>query len=163
MTEFTNDRLERMLHKCVDQRDVLPEGHPIVPIMLGEAAPAVRLAEALLEQGVDLSICSDPALAELLQKFLERRLQDLGDIIKRAVRSELSKRDQSLRENERMRSLAEKSFYYLSEDEIRRMKEAVAKLAQRLKNVVAIRRRRACTGTGGMNDPSELAWSLMTP
>ena len=34
-----------------------------------------------------------------------------------------------------MQALAEKSFYYLSEDEIRRMKEAVTKLAQRLKNV----------------------------
>lgn len=32
--------------------DVLPGEHPIVPIMFGEAAPAVRMAEKLLEKGV---------------------------------------------------------------------------------------------------------------
>ena len=88
----------------------------------------------------------DPALREQLQRFIDRRLQDLTDMIKRAVRLELEKQDHTQRENQRMQSLAEKSFYYLSEDEIRRMKEAVAKLAQRLKNVVSIRRRRGKRG-----------------
>jgi glycine C-acetyltransferase len=32
--------------------EVLPGEHPIVPIMFGEAKPAVRMAEALLEKGV---------------------------------------------------------------------------------------------------------------
>lgn len=32
--------------------DVLPGEHPIVPIMFGEATPAVRMAERLLEKGV---------------------------------------------------------------------------------------------------------------
>jgi len=32
--------------------DVLPGEHPIVPIMFGEAAPAVKMAERLLEKGV---------------------------------------------------------------------------------------------------------------
>lgn len=88
----------------------------------------------------------DPRLLEQLQKLLDRRMQDLTDMIKRAVRLELEKQDHSARENQRMQSLAEKSFYYLTEDEIRRMKEAVAKLAQRLKNIVAIRRRRGKKG-----------------
>jgi len=83
---------------------------------------------------------------EALRRFIERRLQDLGDLVKRAVRLELEKHDQSQRERARLATLAEKSFYYLSEDEIRRMKEAVAKLAQRLKNVVCIRKRRAKRG-----------------
>ena len=42
-----------------------------------------------------------------------------------------------------MQALAEKSFYYLSEDEIRRMKEAVTKLAQRLQERASSIRRRA--------------------
>jgi uncharacterized protein with von Willebrand factor type A (vWA) domain len=88
----------------------------------------------------------DPALREQLRRLIDRRLQDLTEMIKRAVRMELEKHDHTLRENQRMQSLAEKSFYYLSEDEIRRMKEAVAKLAQRLKNVVSIRRRQAKRG-----------------
>ena len=94
----------------------------------------------------------DPALRDQLQRLIDRRLQDLTDMIKRAVRIELEKQDHSLRENQRMQSLAEKSFYYLSEDEIRRMKEAVAKLAQRLKNVVSIRRRRAKRGKFDLKD-----------
>jgi uncharacterized protein len=94
----------------------------------------------------------DPALRDQLQRLLERRLQDLTDMIKRAVRMELEKQDHTLRENQRMQSLAEKSFYYLSEEEIRRMKEAVAKLAQRLKNVVSIRRRHAKRGKFDLQD-----------
>src|SRR5262249_18024135 len=84
--------------------------------------------------------------------FLDHRLQDLTDIIKRFVRSELDKQDVAQRESQRMQTLAEKSFYYLSEDEIRRMKEAVTKLAQRLKNVVSIRRRRAKRGKFDLKD-----------
>lgn len=99
-----------------------------------------RLRDQLAEAGLD------PELARALQQFLERRLQDLNDMIKRAVRLEVEKKDPSTRERNRLSTLAEKSFYYLSEDEIRRMKEAVAKLAQRLKNVVAVRRRRAKRG-----------------
>lgn len=88
----------------------------------------------------------DPALLEQLRRLIDRRLQDFTDMIKQAVRLELEKQDHTQRQNQRMQSLAEKSFYYLSEDEIRRMKEAVAKLAQRLKNVVSIRRRHAKRG-----------------
>lgn len=88
----------------------------------------------------------DPQLLEQLQRLIDRRMQDLTDMIKRSVRMELEKQDQSARENQRMQSLAEKSFYYLTEDEIRRMKEAVAKLAQRLKNIVSIRKRRGKKG-----------------
>jgi uncharacterized protein with von Willebrand factor type A (vWA) domain len=94
----------------------------------------------------------DPALREQLRRFIDRRLQDLTDMIKRAVRLELEKHDHSQREQQRMQSLAEKSFYYLSEDEIRRMKDAVAKLAQRLKNVVSIRRRRGKRGKFDVKD-----------
>jgi uncharacterized protein with von Willebrand factor type A (vWA) domain len=94
----------------------------------------------------------DPALRAQLQQLIDKRLQDLTDMIKRAVRAELEKQDHTLRENQRLQSLAEKSFYYLSEDEIRRMKEAVAKLAQRLKNVVAIRRRQAKRGKFDLKD-----------
>jgi uncharacterized protein with von Willebrand factor type A (vWA) domain len=95
----------------------------------------------------------DLAAAELpeelraaLEKLLEQRLKDLRDMMRRAIRIELEKRDPTQRERNRLSNLAEKSFYYLSEEEMRRMKEAVAKLAQRLKNVVAVRRRRAKRG-----------------
>ena len=110
------------------------------------AAELDALKERLGEAGLD------PAQLEHLQRLIERRLQDLTDMIKRAVRLELEKRDPSVRENQRLHNLADKNFYYLSEDEIRRMKEAVAKLAQRLKNVVAIRRRQAKRGKFDVKD-----------
>jgi len=88
----------------------------------------------------------DAALREQLLRLIERRLQDLTDMIKKTVRLELEQQDLTQRESARLQTLAEKSFYYLSEDEIRRMREAVTKLAQRLKNVVSIRRKRGKRG-----------------
>ncbi len=93
-----------------------------------------------------------PELAERLQEFIDQRLRDLREMIRRTVRIELEKRDQAQRERNRLSTLAEKSFYYLSEDELRRMREAVTKLAQRLKNVVTIRRRRSKRGKFDVSD-----------
>ena len=42
--------------------DVLPGEHPIVPIMIGEAAPAVALADALLARGVYVVAFSYPVV-----------------------------------------------------------------------------------------------------
>jgi uncharacterized protein len=93
-----------------------------------------------------------PEVVEQLQQFIDQRLRDLREMIRRSVRLELEKRDQSQRERQRLTTLAEKSFYYLSEDEIRRMREAVTKLAQRLKHVVSIRRKRGKRGKFDLND-----------
>ena len=98
------------------------------------------LKERLREAGLDAQ------LAQRLRQLIDRRLQDLTEMIKRTVRMELEKHDLSVRQDERLQTLAEKNFYYLSEDEIRRMKVAVTKLAQRLKDIVAIRRRQAKRG-----------------
>jgi uncharacterized protein with von Willebrand factor type A (vWA) domain len=93
-----------------------------------------------------------PELAEQLREFIDQRLRDLREMIRRTVRLELEKRDQMQRERNRLANLAEKSFYYLSEDELRRMREAVTKLAQRLKNVVSIRRKRGKRGKFDVSD-----------
>lgn len=98
------------------------------------------LKEALQRAGLN------PQQQEQLAAYMDRRLQDLAHMIRSFVRAELEKQDAQLRDQHKMRSLADKSFYYLTEDEIRKMKEAVAKLAQRLKNVIAIRRKRAKRG-----------------
>jgi uncharacterized protein with von Willebrand factor type A (vWA) domain len=156
---LSNDtgQLQRLLQDAATRANVgaiqrpLQEGrysHTVAQQLgLGALADELqRLREQLGRAGLDAE------LAQALQQFIERRLQDLHDMIKRAVRLEVEKRDQSLRERNRLANLADKSFYYLSEDEIRRMKEAVAKLAQRLKNVVAIRRRRAKRGKFDLKD-----------
>jgi uncharacterized protein len=90
--------------------------------------------------------------AKRLEAFLDRRLQDLADMIRSLVRSELQRQDVTRGDQQRLQALSEKSFYYLSEDEIRRMQEAVTKLAQRLRNVVSIRRKRARRGKFDSSD-----------
>jgi hypothetical protein len=99
-----------------------------------------NLKEALQQAGLS------PEQMEQLMAYIDRRLHDLAHMVRSFVRSELEKRDPQVREQQKMRSLADKSFYYLTEDEIRKMKEAVGKLAQRLKHVIAIRRKRAKRG-----------------
>jgi len=90
--------------------------------------------------------------AKRLEAFLDRRLQDLADMIRSLVRSELQRQDVTRGDQQRLQALSEKSFYYLSEDEIRRMKEAVTKLAQRLKNVLAVKRRSSRKGKFDVKD-----------
>jgi uncharacterized protein with von Willebrand factor type A (vWA) domain len=88
-----------------------------------------------------------PAAAKAkMEEYLDRRLKALDDIIRKYVKAEREKRDLRQRESQRMQQLGEKSFYYLTEDELRKMNEAVARLAQRLKNVISVRRKRAKKG-----------------
>src|SRR5207302_8349415 len=93
-----------------------------------------------------------PADAGRLEAYLDRRLQDLAEMVKALVRAELERQDITRGDQQRLQALAEESFYYLSEDEIRRMQEAVTKLARRLRNVVSIRRKRARRGKFDSND-----------
>ena len=88
----------------------------------------------------------DPETGRRFGAFLDRRLQDLADMLKGVVRQELDRQDVDRRDRQGLQALAEKSFFYLTEEEMRRMQEAVLKLAQRLKNVVTIRRKRARRG-----------------
>lgn len=144
-------RLERMLREAADQAQAqgiersYQEGrysHSTAQSLgLGGLSEELeQLKEQLGQAGLS------PELNEALQRLIEQRLRDLREMIRRTVRLELEKRDQTQREKNRLASLAEKSFYYLSEDEMRRMREAVTKLAQRLKNVVSIRRKRGKRG-----------------
>lgn len=99
-----------------------------------------KLAEELDAMGLD------PETAAKLRELIRQRLADLADMMKRAAKLETQREEKKKGDPTRLGNLGEKSFYYLSEDEIRRMKEAVTRLAQRLKNVVSIKRSRARRG-----------------
>ncbi len=86
------------------------------------------------------------ALRAKMEEYLDRRLKMLDDIIRKYVRQEREKRDMKSREEARMNQLADKSFYYLSDEELEKMREAVTRLAQRLKNIIAVRRKRMKKG-----------------
>jgi uncharacterized protein len=152
-----NGRVEQRVREAAEQARV---GEIERPYQEGQfthgMANAFGLAE-LLRQIEDFrdrlsSLGLDPRTAEQLQRYLESRLRDLAQLMKQVVRQELDKHDLARRESQRLAALGEKSFFYLSEDEIRRMKEAVTKLAQRLKNVIAIKRKRAKRGKFDVKD-----------
>lgn len=82
------------------------------------------------------------ALLELIDKFLEA----LRKAVRNYTERELQQQNFDYMEKFRRESLLEKSFYNLTEEEIRRMREVVNRLAQRIKNVLSIRKRREKRG-----------------
>ena len=142
-------RLERLLREAAKQARV---DRIERSFQEGQYAQGMQQALGMGDLARELQAISE-ALAGMgnprgdeMQRFVDRRLQELQEMIRRYVRRELEQQDVAQRDSLRMQALAEKSFYYLSEDEIRRMKEAVTKLAQRLKNVLAVKRRHARRG-----------------
>jgi len=81
---------------------------------------------------------------------LRSLIEGLMEAVRRSVRSfterELQKQNHDYMEKFRRETLLEKSFYHLTEEEIRKMREVVERLAQRIKNVLSIRRRRLKRG-----------------
>jgi len=155
LLEADSGRLEKLLREAAEQAGVRDIQHGFQE---GRFAHAV--AQALGLSGLSLELARlkellaglSPADARRLEAYLDRRLQDLADMIKSLVRGELQRQDVTRGDQQRLQALAEKSFYYLSEEEIRRMQEAVTKLARRLRNVVSIRRKRARRGKFDSND-----------
>ncbi len=87
----------------------------------------------------------------------EEELGELGqlmgaiqDAVRRSVRRftelELDQRNHDYLERFRRESLQEKSFYNLTEEDVRKMRELVNRLAQKLKSIVSMRRKRQRRG-----------------
>ena len=142
-------RLERLLRDAADRAGVdqiqhgFQEGRHVHALAMALGVPALGAEFDRLREGLG---GREDDEAGRLRGLLDRRLQELTELMKALVRQELERRDASSRDRRTMQALAEKSFFYLTEDEIRRMQDAVTKLARRLKNVVSIRRRRARRG-----------------
>jgi len=82
------------------------------------------------------------ALRGLIGKLMETLRRSVRDFTER----ELQTRNHDYMERFRREMLTEKSFYHLTEDEIARMREVVNRLAQRIKNILSIRRKRLRKG-----------------
>jgi hypothetical protein len=84
--------------------------------------------------------------AQALQELIERLLEALRKAVRNLTERELQKQNFDYMEKFRRETLIEKSFYHLTEEEVRQMREVVNRLAQRIKNVLSIRRRRLQKG-----------------
>ncbi|MBM4335614.1 MAG: VWA domain-containing protein [Deltaproteobacteria bacterium] len=108
--------------------------------MEGAGGELKSLIERLREEGMD-----EARLGEL-----EALLKAVQEAARRAVRQfaerELDKQNHDYIERFRRESLLEKSFYNLTEDDLRRLREVVQRLAQKLKSVITMRRKRERRG-----------------
>jgi hypothetical protein len=69
-------------------------------------------------------------------RFLDERMRDLNRLLREVIQQEQRKRGVDPRDSGQRGSLADKSFAFYTEDDIRRMNDAVARLAQRLKSAL---------------------------
>ncbi len=149
-------RLEQMLRQAAREIGLEAIERPFqegrYAHMLAQTLGLSGLAAELEELKKRLAAALPADEWQKVQRFIDLRLQDLTRTIKRFVRQELEKKEPSLRESERLDRLGEKSFYYLTEEEIRQMKQAVTKLAERLKNIVAVKRKRGKRGRFDIKD-----------
>jgi uncharacterized protein with von Willebrand factor type A (vWA) domain len=83
---------------------------------------------------------------EAMRELIQRLLETMRRAVRNYTERELQTRNHDYMEKFRREMLTEKSFYHLTEDEIRRMREVVVRLAQRIKNVLSIRRKRMKRG-----------------
>jgi len=143
--------LEQLLREMMDGGHVptvsSPTQMPAALRSLMDALGAGSLAEELdrLRQAAAEAGASQEAL-DRLQEYLDQRLKDLGQMLKGMVKLDHDQRERKEEREQQRERLMDKSFYYLSPSEIREMREAVAALARRLKNLMSIRRRKMKRG-----------------
>lgn len=95
------------------------------------------MLQMLAESGEDL---------QNVLRYLDERLRDLNRLLREMIQQEQRKRGVEPTDYSQRSAFADKSFSFYTEDDIRRMNEAVARLAQRLKNRLSVRRKKAARG-----------------
>ncbi|MBI2209529.1 MAG: VWA domain-containing protein [Deltaproteobacteria bacterium] len=95
---------------------------------------------------------ADTETIEKISRYLEQRLRDLGRMVRDLIQQELKKSGVVDPERDRADYLLQKSFVYYTEEDIRNMNEVVVRLAQRLKNILSVRRKRARKGRFDVKD-----------
>lgn len=106
----------------------------------GAADQLRELADRLEQAGMS------PEQIQALRNLIDRLLEAVRRSVRAFTERELQKQNHDYMEKFRRETLLEKSFYHLTEDEIRKMREVVERLAQRIKNILSIRKRRLKRG-----------------
>jgi uncharacterized protein len=95
------------------------------------------MLQMLGESGEDL---------QRVMRYLDERMRDLNRLLRAIIQQEQRKKGFEPRDSSQRSSLMDKSFAFYTEDDIRRMNDAVSRLAQRLKNRLSVRRKKAMRG-----------------
>jgi len=142
--------LERLLREAASQE---AEGGSLDSFRL---TPYTRMAGRLQLDRVRTEVEGFKAMLQMLaeggedlqtvMRFLDERMRDLNRLLREIIQQEQRKRGVEPSDYAQRSSFADKSFSFYTEDDIRRMNEAVARLAQRLKNRLSVRRKKAARG-----------------
>ncbi len=114
---------------------------------LGELAKEMEAFKATL-----LEFGADEETLESISRYADQRLQELSRMIRDLIQQEFKKSGFVAAERERTDYLFQKSFAYYTEEDIRRMNEAVVRLAERFKNLLSVRRKKARRGRLDVKD-----------
>ena len=81
-----------------------------------------------------------------MRELIRRLMETMRRAVRNFTERELQQQNHDYMEKFRREMLTEKSFYHLTEDEIKKMREVVNRLAQRIKNILSIRKKRLKKG-----------------
>lgn len=142
--------LERLLREAMEQE--MQSGNPESL----RYTPFTRMAGRLQMDRVQSEIERFKGMLQMLgqngedlqnvMRYLDERLRDMYKLLRELLQQEQRKQGMEMRDSSQRTALADKSFSFYTEDDIRRMNDAVARLAQRLKNRLSVRRKRAVRG-----------------
>jgi uncharacterized protein with von Willebrand factor type A (vWA) domain len=142
--------LERLLRDAVEQemQNGSAEGFRLTPFTRLAARLGLDRVQSEIERFravLQMLAESGEDLQDVL-RYLDERMHDLNRLLRELIQQEQRKKGVEPRDYGQRSSLADKSFAFYTEDDIRRMNDAVARLAQRLKNRLSVRRKRAARG-----------------
>jgi uncharacterized protein len=140
--------LERLLREAAGEEAETPESFHFTPY--------TRMSARLQLDRIQSEIERFKAMLQMLPRngedrlnvlrYLDERLRDLNRLLREVIQQEQRKRGIEPADYNRRGSLADKSFAFYTEDDIRRMNDAVARLARRFKNRLSVRRKKAARG-----------------
>jgi len=81
-----------------------------------------------------------------MQDLIRKLMETVRRTVRNFTERELQQQNHNYMEKFRREMLTEKSFYHLTEEEIQKMREVVTRLAQRIKNILSIRKKRLKRG-----------------
>jgi uncharacterized protein with von Willebrand factor type A (vWA) domain len=143
LEQMMREMLESEAMRNMDSRTMQPAAMRKLLDSMGGGDMAEEL-ERLLQAARELGATEEQL--KKLEEYFERRMQDLGKMLKGLLQIDSDQSDRKEEREQERERLLDKSFYYLSPTEIRRMREAVSALARRLKNAMAVRRKRIKRG-----------------
>jgi uncharacterized protein with von Willebrand factor type A (vWA) domain len=142
--------LERLLREAATQEADFdyPDSFRLTPYTRMAARLQISRVQSDVERfrGMLLMLGENGEDLRNVIRYLDERIRDLNRLLREVIQQEQRKAGMGLTDPARRTSLADKSFAFYTEDDIRRMNDAVTRLAQRLKNRLSVRRKKAARG-----------------